>query len=284
VGYLFTLLANITEATITSVGAHLTTTLSGIFFLGIPAMISIGAYGMVVPQTFGYSLQESLVISFVLSLCASLLFVLFYLKLSKDSFTVFSLTTVLAVEAVVQSWDSVTGGVLGISGIMRPEYFSSFQDLVLLQVLVMFAVLIFEYILLKTWFGRMLLGLKESPEVVSSLKVSVARVGSLVIIISSILAAIEGVLITWRIQFLDASFGSIIVLIQILIIAIIAVKPRVYWLFLSVIFIVLLPEILRFLDIPPGIIGYVRDLLYSTILIIALFVVNNKYLENKRFI
>jgi len=283
-GYFLTQLARLAETTIISVGAHLTTSISGIFFLGIPAMISIGAYGFVIPNEAGFGIFVSMLISFGVSLVASLLFVLLYFKLSKDGFTVFTLTSLLAVEAVIKSWDKVTGGVLGIAGVMRPENFSRLPSLVYLMLAVMVLVLLFEYVLLKTWIGRFLQGIREDEHLVSSLQVSVKKLGAFVIIVSGLLAAIQGILAVWRIQFLDASFGSVLILVQMLTIAIIAMKPKVRWLFASSVFIVFLPELLRFIDLPSGMIGYARNFMYSVILIGVLLYINKKHTGHKRFI
>ena len=283
-GYLLTQLARICESTITSVGAHLSVTVTGIFFLGTPAMASIGAYSMVIAQKYGMELSSALIVSFSFSFFISLLFVLLYLKLSKDSFMVFTLTSLLAVEAIINSWDTVTGGVLGIAGIMRPESMQTLLHIVYLQMILMIIVLIAEHILLRTWVGRYLLGIKENAYLVESLQVSAKKLGAIVIIIASLLAALQGILSVWRIQFLDANFGSLLVLVQILTIAIIAAKPKVSWLLASVIFVVLLPELLRFLDLPSSMIGYLRDLLYAIVLMVVLLRINQKYIPHKRCI
>lgn len=114
-GYLLTILARMCETAIVAVGAHLSITVSGIFFLGIPSMISLGTYGLMVPQRFGVSMPLSIGISFFLTFIGSLIFVQLYRRLSNDSFTVFSLTSLLAIEACILSLDALTGGPLGIS-------------------------------------------------------------------------------------------------------------------------------------------------------------------------
>ena len=283
-GYWLTQLARLSETAISAIGAHLAIAVGNIFFLGIPVMFAMGAYGMVIPQQYGISLPWSIAISMALVLATSLVFVAAYLKVSRDSFTVFTLTSILAFDALLKSWDKVTGGMLGISGIMRPGFVDSLGKLAWLQFGIMVFILLIEYVLLKSWFGRALQGMKENSHVVESFGISTKVLGSTVIIISSVCAAIAGILAIWRIQFLDPGFGGILILMQIATIAIIASKPKIRWLSGATLFVVLLPEILRFFALPPTMVGHLRDLIYSALLIIILKTMSKNLLPRKRFV
>ncbi|MHB8903967.1 MAG: branched-chain amino acid ABC transporter permease [Patescibacteria group bacterium] len=283
-GYLFTQLARFSETAIMSMGAHLTIAVSGIFFLGIPVTFSLAAYSLVIAQSFGLPLAAALIISFGAVSIASFIFVLAYLKLSADSFTVFTLASILAFDAALKSWDSLTGGVLGIAGIMRPAFLSTLIKLAFFQFALAILALAVEQIILKTNLGRSMLAMKENKYLVESLGISSRRVGAIAIIISSFTAAIAGIVAVWRIQFLDPSFGGIMLLVQVVTIAIIAAKPKVRWLAFSTLIIVLLPEGLRFLNLPSSIIGHLRNLFYALILLVMIKNISEKLLSQKRFI
>jgi branched-chain amino acid transport system permease protein len=283
-GYLFTQLARYSEAAIMSTGAHLAVAVTNIFFLGIPVMSTLAAYTLVITQNKGIPLIWALLLSLFSVLLTSLIFVLAYLKLSADSFTVFTLASVLAFDAVLKSWDSVTGGVLGIAGIIRPNFILTLSRLAWFQFGLTLIVLLAEYIILKTWLGRALLGMKENKYIVESSGISTKRLGAAVIIISSFFAALAGIVTVWRIQFLDPGFGGLVLLIQIMTIAVVAAKPKIRWLAISTLIIVLLPEILRLLNLPPTIIGHLRNLLYALILLIIIRNISSNLLPQKRFI
>jgi len=283
-GYLYTQLARFSETAIMSMGAHLTIAVSGIFFMGIPVTYSLAAYALVISQNFGLPLIAALAVALVTVLLASLIFILAYLKLSDDSFTVFTLASILAFDAAVKSWDSLTGGVLGIAGISRPEFVSSLVQLAWFQFFLALLALAIEQVILKTRLGRALKAMKEDKYLVESLGVSSRRVGATVILISSLAAAISGIVSVWRIQFLDPSFGGIMLLVQIVTIAIIAAKPKVRWLALATLIIVLLPEALRFLNLPSSIVGHLRNLFYALILLVMIKNISEKLLPQKRFI
>lgn len=283
-GYFLTQLALFSELAIICVGTHLSVSVGGVFFLGLPVMVSLGAYTLVIAQKSGIDILLAVIISLVMVLLLSIVFVLIYFKLSKDSFTVFTLTSILAFDALVKSWDSVTGGVLGIAGVVRPSFISSLSSLVIFQLVLMILFFLLEYIILKTRFGRSLLGLKENNYLVESFGISAKKLGAAVIILSSLLAGITGILTVWRIQFLDPSIGGIVMLIQILTVAIIAVKPKIRWLVIATLFVMMLPEILRLFSLPSAIVGHLRNLLYALLLIILLKTISKKFLVSKRVV
>lgn len=283
-GYWLTQLIRFCETAVMSMGAHLTIAVSNIFFLGIPVVYTLGAYVMVIAQKQGVSLCLSIIIALVGTLIVSLIFVFSYLKLSKDSFTVFTLASILAFDAILKSWDSVTGGVLGISGIVRPGFIRTLDKMAIFQIVLTIVVLLIEYIILKTWLGRALLGMKENKYIVETLGISTRHLGAAAIIISSVVAAVAGMTSIWRVQFLDPGFGGIIILIQVVTVAIIAAKPKVRWLALATLFVILLPELLRFFVISSVIIGHLRNLLYAVLLIIILKTISHNLLPRKRFI
>jgi len=283
-GYFLTQLARLAESTITAIGSHLTIAVGNIFFLGGSTMFCFGAYALAVSQKFGLDPWWAALLSIVFSFFVSFLFVLAYIKLSNDSFAVFTLSSMLAFEALVKSWDDVTGGILGIAGILRPDNLVKLKQLVIFQIILMVILLFIEFVILKTVLGRSLLGMRESRNFVEALGTSTKRTGSVAIIICCVLAAMAGVTGVWRIQFLDASFGSIAMLVQSVTIAILAAKPQVRWLMLSAVFVTFLPEFLRFTPLPSTMIGHLRILIYSVLLIVVLLTISKKLMPQKRFI
>ena len=240
-GYILTMLSNIFTGLGVSMGGQLTISTGGIFFMGFPVAYAVGAYSLIICQKAGLDLFTGIFISIILILVCGLLFAYAYIKLSNESFAVLSLSSILALDAVLRSWDSVTGGVLGISGIVRPAFISNLSGLVGFQFIFVMILLIFEFLLLKTRFGRNLRALKENPTVLNSYGTSPYKIGSAIIILTCILAGTSSFFEIWRIQFLDPGFGGITILISSLTIAIIAARPRISWLIVATIFVFLLP-------------------------------------------
>ncbi|MFA5870924.1 MAG: branched-chain amino acid ABC transporter permease [Candidatus Paceibacterota bacterium] len=283
-GYLYTQIARFFETSMLSVGVHITTSIAGIFFFGFPVAFSFGAYALVILIKNGFTLWIAFIITILLSVLLGLIFSLLYRRLSNDGFAVFTFASVLAFDSLIKSWDSLTGGVLGISGISRPSFARTLVALVILQGILAICVFIFEYTLLQSPFGRALRAHNESKIFLDATGIPASGIGSFAITLAVVLSALAGILAIWRIQFLDPSFGGIAILLQILTIGILAMKPKVSGLILSVLCIVLLPEILRFFPFPSSIMGHLRILFYSVLLIVLVKQLSTRYTSKKRFI
>lgn len=275
-GYALTLLSNIFGTFIVSVGTHLTVTVSGIFFMALPVTYASGAYVMVILQKAGLSLPLAILISILFALMLALFFAVVYIKMSDESYAVFTLSSLVAMDALAKSWDSVTGGVMGISGITRPDFISTLPKLVLFQGVIALIIFVVEGVLLKTAYGRHLRAHKENKIALASLGTSAKKTGAIVITLALALGAVEGILAIWRIQYLDPSFSGIQLLLTILTVAILANKPKAGFLGLATIFVILLPEALRFLHISSVIMGHMRVILYSLLVIIMIRILSGR--------
>jgi branched-chain amino acid transport system permease protein len=283
-GYLFTQLARIWENLFASIGAHLTVSVAGIHFFGFPVIFSLSAYIVVILAKMGVALPIAVMAALAGAFIVGVFFAALYRRLSNDSFAVFTLASILAFDALVRSWDSVTGGVLGISGIERPAFAKTLLAITVLGFCVAAASVLFEYLLLNSSLGRALQAHKESPRILDATGKSAKKIGSTAILIAVVLTSISGILTIWRIQFLDPSFGGIPAFLMILTMTILAVKPRISWIVSSTLVISLLPEILKFFSFPPAILGHLRILVYAVLLIILVRRLSTRYTGEKRLI
>jgi branched-chain amino acid transport system permease protein len=281
-GYFLTVTAKVFETLIVSVGTHLSVTVAGIFFLGMPVTFASGAYVMVILQKTGMPLTYAVTLSLLFAMVLTYFFAMAYTRMSNDSYAVLTLASIIAMEALLKSWESMTGGTLGISGISRPDLMSSLSTLIIGQLILVLVVVSFEFVILKTAFGRRLKALKESKESLNSLGVSDRQTGALVVGLASMLAALTGIFAIWRIQFLDPSFTGISILLQTLTVAILAHKPKTLYLVVATIVVVLLPEVLRFLHFSSVILGHMRILLYSVFVITMIRTLSPKGAVAKR--
>ncbi len=279
-GYIYTNINRIWEGFLTAIGSHLTLSLGGIFFFGFPVIFWTAAYGYAIAGRAGIEAFPAVLLAMVLALGVGCLFAFFYARLSNDSFAVITLASVLAMEALLNSWDSLTGGVLGISGVSRFPGFSTLSRLAMLQGTAALFGLGLESLLAHSGFGRSLRGLKENPDTLISLGTSPGLIGQSAILFASVFAGAAGIFTVMRIQFLDPGLGGFVLLLQVLTIAILANTPKTVRLFLATLAIVLLPEVLRLLDLPTATLGYSRTLLYSlTLIFLVYYVAYNSQLK-----
>ena len=282
-GYIYTILARFLATLGQGAAGQLNLSMAGIFLLSLPVCYSFSAYSMaILNKKAGLTIGISILLAMLLTALLGAVFSFLYTKVSKDSFTVLSLGSILAFEAFVRSFDSLTGGVLGISGILRPQIIKTLPKLLILSALVMLLVLICQYVIFKSPMGRKIRALKEHPIALEALGASKTHTASFIIIGGSFLSGLSGLLEILRIQFLDPSFGGIANLIVLASVSILAIKPQVKYLVLATAFVIFLPELISFLNVPSALLGHLRVLLYSCLLILLIYKISGKSnLENR---
>jgi ABC-type branched-subunit amino acid transport system permease subunit len=190
--------------------------------------------------------------------------------MNTESLAAISIGSILATEAVLQSLDAFTGGILGISGIARPEILATLPRLALGGAVIVMGILLFEAVLLQTPFGRALRAYREAPDTLDGMGVSSIRLVQTAIVTGSVITSVSASFFTWRVQFIDPSIAGIPTLIELLTISIIAFQPRVRAVAVATVFVTFLPETLRFLHLPATSFGQLRILVYSVLLIVLL--------------
>ncbi|MDZ4785817.1 MAG: branched-chain amino acid ABC transporter permease, partial [bacterium] len=119
---------------------------------------------------------------------------------------------------------------------------------------------------LHNWYGRSLRAQAEYPHASSSLGINNIWIKTLSFVIASSFAGLAGSFYAYYINYIDPSSFSLTEMIFVLTIVVVG-KPGSFWgVISSTIFLVFLPEPLRFIDIPPSILGPMRQMLYALIL------------------
>jgi len=284
-GYYFSVLIKIFISFIQSVGAHLSLSQAGIFFLAIPVSYSFMAYSLAILQKkFGMGVLLAFGLGLFLTFLLGLVLSYLYIRVSRESFTVLTAASIVGFEAFLKSFSELTGGVLGISGIMRPSFMKSLFAIMVASGILMVAMMVMEYLIFKAPLGRKIRGMKESETLLESLGISSAKVAVVLISMATVLSGFAGGLEILRIQFLDPTFGGFPNLILVASIAILAQQPSVRSLFLSTLFVVLLPEILRFFNFHPSQMGHMRMLVYSGMLVVLIRNLSGKFKTNSRIV
>jgi branched-chain amino acid transport system permease protein len=281
-GYFSTVISSFFGSLLAGVSLHGVFSMAGIFFLGIPVVGKVSAYTLAIAQKSGIPPEYAFLLAIIASLLVGLLFAYLFVKVSPDSFAVLGLASLLATEALFKSWDTLTNGILGISGIKRPEMLTSLDSLMACYFVTVILFLILEYVLLKTWIGRAVRAYKQDKNALDALGVSSLRLGQGLIVFSALVYGIVGFLLAWRVQFISPSIQGIPALIEILTIAILAFKPRVSAIIIATLFVALFPELLRFLALPSTVLGYARLLLYSVALLILIYKLSPRLASNNR--
>lgn len=242
-----------------------------LFNLAHVAAYSIGAYATAILATdyeigfFGCMLATVLTTAFFALFVAGIA-----LRLSDDYFAIGTLAFSFVVSALLINWKSLTRGVLGIPGIPRPIFWgfdmtNNSHFVILIWVFAILA-LCLVYIYRTSSFGRNLLMQSENVFATAALGINVLKVKTIAFVISSCLAGIAGMFFAYYLNYIDPSSFSLAEMVFVLTILIVG-QPGSFWgVFFATLFLVLIPEPLRFIDLPTGILGPMRQLLFALIL------------------
>lgn len=250
--------------------------LGGLLNLAHIAVYAIGAYTTALLSTeFDYSFWICAPASMATSAICAFIIGGIAIKLSYDYFAIGSLAFSAIVTALLINWKSITRGVLGIPGIPRPDIFGiDFYDntnfLSLTFVMVVISGISLR-VLFHSSFARSLRAQAEDIFSAQSIAKDVRAVRNHSFIVASLFAGLAGSLFAYYINYIDPSSFSLLEMVFVLSIVIVG-KPGSFWgVTASTVFLVLLPEPLRFVELPPSIVGPMRQLLYAVILFGVIF-------------
>lgn len=258
---------------------NLTFGLGRLFNLAHIAVYAIGAYTTALLSVdLGLSFWICVSASMALGALFALLIGAISLKLDNDYFAIGTLAFSAVITALLINWKSLTRGVLGITGIPRPQlqgplsfdFYNNQSFLALLSAAVVFA-LITLYLVFESRFARRLRAQSENSYAAAALGITVKDIRKDSFIISSAFAALAGSFFAYYINYIDPSSFGLQEMVFVMSIVIIG-KPGSFWgVVLSTVFLVLLPEPLRFIEIPSSVLGPMRQLIYALILFTVVY-------------
>lgn len=273
--YLIHLAIIVSIFVILAVSLNLALGYTGMINLGHIAFYGIGAYtSAILTVTHKLPFLVAIVAGAVLAGLFGLLLTSITNRLKGDYFALGTLGFAFVMYAIFLNWTKVTRGPLGIPGIKRPEIFGMViktnTDYLLFVALVAAVVIGFLYLLTRSRYGKLLEAVRDDQVGVQSLGKNVFRLKSQAMMISACIAGIAGSLYAHYISFIDPStfyLNDIIIVLTIVIVGGLAsTKGNI----LAALVIILIPEMLRFVSLPPSMIGPVRQMMYALLLIVIL--------------
>ena len=197
-------------------------------------------------------------------------------RLKGDYFVIATMGFQLIVYTILYNWTDVTRGPYGIPGIPGIKLFGIFElsgvyaYLVLSLVLMGVIVFLFHH-LIKSPFGRVLNAIRADEITVKSMGRNTVLFKSLAFLLSAAVAGLAGVIYASYISYIDpTSFTldeSIFIISALFIGGIGNTKGPV----LGAVFVVLLPELLRFVGLPDSVAANLRQIIYGLALILVMY-------------
>lgn len=249
--------------------------LTGLISLAHAGFYGIGAYTTaILSQQFQLPLWINLPVAMVVCLFVSLVVSLIALRTVNDYFIICTLGIQVVIFSLMNNWMRLTKGPLGISGIASISLFGITFDhkisFLLLSLLFMVIVWYALNNLFNSAFGKTLLAISEDEIYAESIGKNVYQSKVVSFAISAVVAAIPGALYAHYISYIDPSSFTVTESIFILSIVIIGGMGNLTGSFLASTFMVVLPEILRFVGTPNNIAANVRQMIYGAILVLVM--------------
>lgn len=250
-GYVIHLLTLIGIYLILAQGFNLVFGVAGLFNLAHIAAWAIGAYTTAILATdFSAGTVSCLIASAIVSGLLALPVGVISLKLQQEYFAIGTLAFSSMVSALLINWKSLTGGVLGITGIPRPVLlgwdFSERLDFMCFVYVLLILSNALLYFAFKNSFSRKLRAQSEFEEGALALGLNTQELRTECFLIASICAGISGSLFAYFMQYIDPSSFLLNEMVFVLTIVVLGRPGNFTGCILATFFLLLLPEALRF--------------------------------------
>lgn len=252
---------------------------TGLLSVTQAAFYGLGAYASaILLTTYGLNFFLALALGMLLAAFASLLIGFVLSKFRGDYYALGSFGFNIIIYSVFLNWQSVTRGPLGIPGIPRPsleignwklEFTSNLSFLFLTFIFLLLTFLLCRWLTTSS-FGRVLKAIREDESAIQVFGYRTLHYKLAIFVVGGALAALAGALFATYITFIDPSSFVLFESIFILAIIILGGLANLKGTMLGALFLILLPEALRFVGFPSDIAAQMRQVVYGLILVILM--------------
>ena len=275
--YVFHIIIMLNIYIMLTLSANLTIGMANLLTMCQAAFYGIGAYiGTFFLMQF--NLPFLVIAALVMLFTGAFSFLISYasVRLKDDYFVIATMGFQLIVYTILYNWTDVTRGPYGIPGIPGIRLFGLFEltgvyaYLVLSLVLMAVVVFLFHH-LVESPFGRVLNAIRADEITVKSMGRNIVKFKSLAFFLSAAVAGLAGIIYASYVNYIDpTSFTldeSIFILSALFIGGIGNTKGPI----LGAMFVVLLPEFLRFVGLPDSVAANLRQIIYGLALILVMY-------------
>lgn len=248
---------------------------TGLLSVAHASFYGIGAYTTAILLTktkLGFF--SSMILGIILSTAISFFIGIVLSKFKGDYYALGTLGFNTIVFSIFLNWQSVTRGPLGIPGIPRPELFGinfyNNLNFLLLTLIILSLIYIISRFIVNSPFGRVLKAIREDETAIAVFGYNTLYFKLAIFTISAAMASIAGSFFASYITFIDPSSFQLAESVFVLAIVILGGLANLRGSILGALFLVLLPEFLRFIGFPDDIAAQMRQLIYGVILILLM--------------
>ena len=285
--YILHLLILIGIYSMLSQSLNLSAGFGGMISLAHAGFYGVGAYtAAILSVNFQIPIFFTLLVAMFFCGLLALIVSAIALRTVDDYFIICTLGIQVIVFSLMNNWMSLTNGPLGIPGIPAIHLFGFVinSKILFLLLTLFFVVLIFVFIkrLTDSSFGLTLRALSEDEIFTQSLGKNVYLSKIIAFTTGAMIVAIPGVLYAHYISYIDPTSFTVDESIFILSIVIIGGMRNLWGSIIASAFLVLLPEVLRFVGMPNAIAANMRQIIYGAILILMMFRYSKGFIYEKK--
>jgi branched-chain amino acid transport system permease protein len=275
--YVFHIIIMLNIYIMLTLSANLTIGMANLLTMCQAAFYGIGAYiGTYFLMQFNLPFVVIAALVMLLTGLFSTLISFASVRLKGDYFVIATMGFQLIVYTVLYNWTDVTRGPYGIPGIPGIKLFGILEIsgvyayLVLSLIMMAIVVFLFHH-LVKSPFGRVLNAIRADETMVQSMGRNTVMFKSWAFFLSADVAGLAGTIYASYVSYIDpTSFTldeSIFIISALFIGGIGNTKGPI----LGAVFVVLLPELLRFVGLPDSIAANLRQIIYGLALILVMY-------------
>lgn len=248
----------------------------GIFSMAHAALFGIGAYTYaILTVSYGWSLIPAILVTVLLAVLAGVLMAVPTLRIRGEYFLVASYALQLVASSVFSNWTPVTGGTGGIPGITRPaiaglNLYNNTTFLVLVAIITAIIVAISAWIV-HSPYGRMMHVVRDDELVAMTLGKPIASTKVIVTGLAAAFAGIAGVLYAQYIFFISPESFEVAVSLTIITMVVVGGMTSIKGSIVGAVIILLIPELLRQLDISPSVAGPLVQVFFGLLIVTLMF-------------
>ncbi|MEK6981358.1 MAG: branched-chain amino acid ABC transporter permease [Candidatus Micrarchaeota archaeon] len=248
---------------------------TGMLNLGVAAFSMLGAYVTAILVTrFDADFLTTIIASIIVCVIVSIFIGLVSLRTKGDYFALVTLGFGYVLYSLFLNYqDEPINGALGIPSIRRP----SFGDFILTRESFFFLCLGFLVILyfiankiLKSHYGTVLRSIRDNEDAARSLGKDADKYKLSIFVIGAVFAGLGGSMYSYWASYIDPGSFGIIDSLYIIFAVLIGGKGNLLGSVAGGFLFILLPEPLRFLNLPPNIIGGARQLILGVLLLLTI--------------
>lgn len=250
-------------------------------FGGLLTMAQAAFYGL---GAYAYALLSlKLGLPFFVTLPAAILLCAFVgwlfghaaLRFRNEAFVLATIGFQMIVYVTLYNWTDLTRGPYGISGIPRPSFFGLGIESVpayFLFTLVLFAaVLGFMHLVCTSPFALSLKALRDDEAAAQTLGICPKGQYIRAMVFSAAVAAVPGVCFASYITYIDPTSFTLAESIFIACILLVGGSGNIKGPMAGVAFMIILPELLRFVGLPDAVAANLREIIYGVMLVVIVY-------------